>query len=108
MIDGKDRISEFVINTYSDINCIDIIKDILTLRGTEQYANKRIPLKELVDNAIVLYELKNNSTNILNVTYYIEKSIRQNDIIIKNKIVNIPDNIYNEIKQINKEFIHGK
>lgn len=106
-IENKDRVNKDTIQVYQQIDIMDVIRETLLCKGVEVCTNERLVAKKyLEDSALYLYELKANSTNRLHVGMTIDRLCQINGLCVEksNKWVEVPKNIYDEVKTINDSY----
>ncbi len=97
IIENKNKVDKETLKTYSEIDGIEVIKETLLYKGLEICHDMRIDMKRLSETALVLYGLKNNSTNKLYVDYALNRYYRVSDMLTAGERVIVPVSVYDEV-----------
>ncbi len=104
-INNKDFVEKDLIKTYQEIDGLAVIEELLLFKGCKiAGATKIVHKKYLDDMALVLYNLKVNSTNRLYVGMQLDKFYLRNDLVCDSGRVKVPVEIYNRVKKLNDSY----
>ena len=82
---------------------------MLTKKGTEPCdINRSVSPKDLVRSGLFVYGLKDNPTNRSAIEYYCERWARQHQIMTDGGSIKVPDDLWRECDEKNREFTKGK
>ncbi len=104
---------------YREMDICEIIREhlltkgtqgrILTKKGTEPCdINRSVSPKDLVRSGLFVYGLKDNPTNRSAIEYYCERWARQNLLMTEGGSIKIPNDLWRECDEKNREFTKGK
>lgn len=104
-INDADRVDQQLIKTYSEINGLDVIEELLLFKGIEiAGANRVVHKKYLDDTALALYNLKVNATNRLYVGLHLDRFYLRSGLICDSGRIRVPNEIYNRVKKLNDSY----
>lgn len=104
---------------YREMDICEIIREYLLTKGTQGRLmakrgtipcdiNRSVSPKDLVRSGLFVYGLKDNPTNRSAIEYYCERWARQNLLITESGSINVPDDLWQECDEKNREFTKGK
>lgn len=96
-ITSQSFVPEKLISTYSQIDALRVIKELLKFKGSEIVsASKQVRFKALEDVALIVYGLKSNSTNRLFVGHHLSKAYRKAGLLEGRDLVTVPNDILSD------------
>ena len=107
------------LKNYREMDIREIIREHLLTKGTQGRLiakngtihcdiNRSISPKALVRSGLFVYGLKDNPTNRSAIEYYCERWARQNQIMTDGGNIKVPDDLWQECDEKNREFTKEK
>jgi hypothetical protein len=104
-IDEKNFVDKETLKTYSEINGLEVIEELLLFKGVQiAGANRIVHKKYLDDMALVHYNLKVNATNRLYVGVQLDKYYHRAGLVCDSGRVKVPKDIYERVKELNDKY----
>lgn len=109
-MDRKIKSTDFVdkeqIKVYQEIDGLRVIEELLLFRGLGVIRDdKSITRGHLDDMALILYGLKENTTNKLYIGLHLDRFYLRHGLKSERNGIKVPIDIYNKVKGLNEKYI---